>query len=86
MPRISSFYGIAIYMYFRDHGRPHFHAEAAEYAAKVEIATGEVCGGTLTRRDARLVRKWARLHRTELEDNWLRARSEKSFAKIDPLP
>jgi hypothetical protein len=24
MPRISSFYGIAIYMYYRDHGVPHF--------------------------------------------------------------
>ena len=26
MPRIAEFYGIAIYMYHREHGVPHFHA------------------------------------------------------------
>jgi Domain of unknown function (DUF4160) len=26
MPRISQFYGIAIYMYYRDHAPPHVHA------------------------------------------------------------
>ena len=26
MPVISRFYGILIKMYFREHGRPHFHA------------------------------------------------------------
>ena len=26
MPRISEFYGIAIYMYYQDHGPPHVHA------------------------------------------------------------
>jgi hypothetical protein len=25
MPRISEFFGIAIYMYYRDHAPPHFH-------------------------------------------------------------
>jgi hypothetical protein len=26
MPRISYFYGIAIFMYHNDHAPPHFHA------------------------------------------------------------
>jgi hypothetical protein len=26
MPRISEFYGIAIAMYYAEHGLPHFHA------------------------------------------------------------
>ena len=26
VPRISAFYGIAIYMYYPDHAPPHFHA------------------------------------------------------------
>jgi hypothetical protein len=85
MPQISSFYGVVICMYFDDHAPPHFHAEAAEHSAKVEIASGEICEGSLTRRDARLVREWANLHRAELEDNWSRARDEKPLAKIDPL-
>ena len=26
MPRLSTFYGIVIAMYYRDHHPPHFHA------------------------------------------------------------
>ena len=26
MPRVSEFYGIAIYPYYSDHNPPHFHA------------------------------------------------------------
>ena len=40
MPRISQFYGIAVYMYYRDHAPPHFHAIYGEYDAEVEIDTG----------------------------------------------
>lgn len=31
MPEISRFLGIIIYMYYRDHLPPHFHAEYGEY-------------------------------------------------------
>jgi hypothetical protein len=86
VPRISSFYGIVISMYFLDHGPPHFHAERAEHSAKVAIATGEVYEGGLPRRDSRLVREWAKLHRPELEENWIRARADQALATIDPLP
>lgn len=34
MPRISSFFGIVIYMYFKDHNPPHFHAIYGEYNAE----------------------------------------------------
>jgi len=30
MPRISEFFGIYIYMYYRDHMPPHLHAIYAE--------------------------------------------------------
>jgi hypothetical protein len=86
MPRISSFYGIVIRMYFRDHNPPHFHAIYGEHQAKVDIATGEVFEGRLPRRAQRFVREWAELHRAELCRNWERARSRKDLAKIDPLP
>jgi Domain of unknown function (DUF4160) len=86
MPQISSFYGIVITMYFLDHGPPHFHAERAEHAAKVAISSGEIYEGALPGRDARLLRRWARLHRVELEENWARARSHATLVSIDPLP
>jgi hypothetical protein len=40
MPRISVFYGIAIAMYYAEHGVPHFHAL---YAG--EDASGKARGG-----------------------------------------
>jgi hypothetical protein len=39
VPRISSFYGIVIAMYYRDHHPPHFHAIYAEYEAQIVIET-----------------------------------------------
>jgi hypothetical protein len=42
MPRISEFYGILIYMYYRDHLPPHIHALYAGREAKVEIVEGDV--------------------------------------------
>ena len=37
MPEICRFYGIVIKMYFADHAPPHFHAEYAEYEARIAI-------------------------------------------------
>ena len=37
MPRISSFYGIIIWMYFDDHNPPHFHATYGEFEIRINI-------------------------------------------------
>ena len=37
MPTISSFFGIAIRMYFDDHAPPHFHAYYANEVVVVDI-------------------------------------------------
>ncbi|HZW33848.1 MAG TPA: DUF4160 domain-containing protein [Isosphaeraceae bacterium] len=42
MPRVSQFYGIAIYMYYNDHAPPHFHAEYAEDEALFTIDTLQI--------------------------------------------
>lgn len=47
MPRVSQFYGIAIYLYYRDHAPPHFHAIYGDHEAVFEIATGAVIAGRL---------------------------------------
>jgi hypothetical protein len=86
MPRISSFYGIVITMYWKEHGVPHFHVRAAEFEATVAIDTLELLGGTLPTRALRLVGEWASLHRGELHDNWRRARARRPLVEIDPLP
>ncbi len=86
MPRISAFYGIVIAMFWDDHEPPHFHAIYGEHDAQVLIASGTVLGGSLPRRAERLVKEWTQLHRTELLDNWRRARNGEALATIDPLP
>jgi Domain of unknown function (DUF4160) len=86
MPRISSFYGIVIAMYYNDHFPSHFHAIFGEHEAQIDIATLEEIRGSLPPRALRLVREWAEIHRDELKFNWLRARQGLPLVTIDPLP
>jgi hypothetical protein len=85
MPRISEFYGIAIYMYYRDHSPPHFHAIYGEFDAEISIATTEIVEGELPRKARNLVQEWADAHRSELERDWDLARSGEPLEQIDPL-
>ena len=86
MPRISSFYGIVIRMFYDDHQPPHFHVFYAEHAAVVTIDALAVVRGSIPARQARLVRRWATMHKAELLANWEQARNGKQPASIAPLP
>jgi hypothetical protein len=85
MPRISQFYGIAIYMYYRDHMPPHFHAIYNEHEAEIDISTAAVTAGKLPRRARGLVTDWATTHRDELQRNWDLARAGQPLSPIEPL-
>ena len=85
MPRISAFYGILIYMYFRDHAPPHFHAIYGEHEAVVNIATGGITAGALPRRAAGLVEQWRALHPDELMENWRLSQLGQPLQNIVPL-
>ncbi len=85
MPQISSFYGIVIEMYWRDHPPPHFHAIYSGEKALIAIATGEVLRGSLAPRALRLVREWLELHRSELELDFERVEREEQPDRIEPL-
>lgn len=89
MPRISSFYGITIWMYHDEihhRGRPHFHARYGESEASVDIESLAVIAGELPPRAWRLVFEWARAHQPELRTNWERARGHQPPFAIEPLP
>ena len=47
MPKISEFYGISIYMYYRDHPPPHFHAIYAGSEIQFEIGVLAAMAGHL---------------------------------------
>jgi hypothetical protein len=86
VPTISRFHGITIRMYFDDHEPPHFHARDSDGETRVRIDTlAAMHGGTLGRRQIRLVLTWAELHRAELEQNWRRAREDETLLPIEPL-
>jgi hypothetical protein len=85
MPRISSFYGIDIYMYYRDHPPPHFHAQYGGTEAEIEIESLAIIAGDLPNRAEGLVVEWAEKHREELQTNWERARQHKPLHEITPL-
>lgn len=72
-------------MYFNDHTPPHFHAEYGGNEALYEIETLRIYAGKLPRRAHNLVIEWADLHRTELMENWQKARQGLSLIDIEPL-
>jgi hypothetical protein len=86
MPRLSTFYGIVIAMYFDDHPPPHFHTRYGEHEAQVSVADGGLLNGSLPGRAQSLVREWVDLHRAELAADWELARRGEPLASIDPLP
>ena len=88
MPRISEFFGIAIYLYFADtnrHSGPHFHAKYGEFEAVYSIPDGDLLAGSLPKRQERLVQGWAALRASELEQAWERAVHMEDPGKIEPL-
>ena len=84
MPTISSFYGIIIYMFWRDHNPPHFHAKYGGYEVIVEIETGKV-SGFIPKRASSIIQEWREMHKAELMENWKRAQQNKPIETIKPL-
>jgi hypothetical protein len=85
MPVVSTFYGIVIRMFYREHGLPHFHAE---YQGRQATFTfdGKVLAGDMGSRTAiRLITEWSLANRAELEANWARAKAGESLERIAPL-
>lgn len=85
MPRISEFYGIAVYIYYRDHNPPHFHAIYGESEAVIEISTGGILEGRLPRRAAKLVAEWCEIQRDALLADWALAQAQQPLLPIEPL-
>ena len=84
MPTISRFYGIVIFMNYRDHNPPHFHARYQEYEITVGIENGVVTG-TMPRSALKLIFEWCETYEKELIDNWGRARNNEPLQSIPPL-
>jgi Domain of unknown function (DUF4160) len=74
LPEISRFLGIVIAMFYNDHEPPHFHVRYGERRAIVAIDTLVL-----------LDMERAALHKTELTENWSRARRQVPLDAVAPL-
>ena len=84
MPIISRFFGIVIYMHWRDHVPPHFHARYQDDEATIAIETGEVTG-QISRRVLAMIEEWRLTHREELIEDWKLAEQKRVLKRIEPL-
>ena len=70
MPRISDFFGIVIWIYWKDHQPPHFHAKYNDDEILIVIENLSIYTGSLPARAYGLVMEWASLHQQELKQCW----------------
>ncbi len=82
MPKICRWNGIVIEMFAPDHPPPHFHAQYAEFEARIVIPTLDVLSSDLPNRVLAEVLGWARLHQAELVENWELCRNNQPPKKI----
>ena len=84
MPVLSRFYGLVVFMNYREHNPPHFHARYQGFEVSVEITSG-VVKGHMPSRALKLLFEWMALHQEELLENWALAEQSKSLKEIEPL-
>ncbi len=85
MPTICMFRGIKIYINYRDHLPPHFHAEYGEYDCCVSIEEIELISGNMPNKQLKMIYGWAALHQEELIEEWYLAQHQKELFPIEPL-
>lgn len=84
MPEISRFFGIIIYMNWREHPPIHFHAVYGEHEALITL-DGRIYSGSLPNRALSMVREWLAIHRDEIQEDWTLAMDRKPLKPISPL-
>ena len=72
MPEICRFYGIILYLYWRDHNPPHIHFTYGEYVCHIRIID-RVVDGKAPAKVIALVNKWIDEHEAELLSLWEKA-------------
>lgn len=85
MPVVSTFFGIVIRMFYREHGVAHFHAEHQGQQATFTLDGKLLAGAIASRTALRLIAEWAGAHGPELQANWERMKAGRHLERIAPL-
>lgn len=84
MPVLCRFMGVTIFMFWKDHNPPHFHARYGEYLAALDFE-GNVIMGNLPPRVLSMIQEWTSIHLEELKNNWVRMQTKQYPYPIKPL-
>lgn len=84
MPIINRFFGIMIFMFWREHQPPHFHAKYGDEEIVMEIKNGKYTG-KMSKRAISLLQEWRKIHKKELMEDRVLAMDRKALRNIDPL-
>lgn len=85
MPTICIFRGIKIYMNWREHQPPYFHAKYGSDEVAISINDIEVLEGSLPNKQLKMLLGWTALHQEELLENWQLAEQKQDLFPIEPL-
>ena len=85
MSTICMFRGIKIYINWREHQPPHFHAKYGGDEVVVGINDAEVIEGGIPSKQLKMLLGWTVLHQDELMENWKLAEQKQELFPIEPL-
>lgn len=85
MAFVSTFFGVLIRMFYREHNPPHFHAEYQGMEGEFDFEGTMLKGNIKSQTAKQLIRQWAQLHKPELEINWSNIEKKQNINKIEPL-
>ncbi|AID45454.1 Phage protein, putative ORF-2 [Candidatus Arthromitus sp. SFB-mouse-NL] len=85
MPTICMFRGIKIYINWKEHNPPHFHAQYGNQKVSIDINKIDVLRGEIPNKQLKMVLGWTALHQEELLENWELAKNNHELFDIEPL-
>jgi hypothetical protein len=85
MPTICMFRGIKIFINWREHRPPHFHATYGGDEVIILINELEVLEGAIPNKQLKMLLGWAAFHQEELKENWELAEKNQELFSIEPL-
>lgn len=84
-PTISMFRGIKVYINWREHQPPNFHATYGGSEVLVSINDLEVLDGSIPGQQLKMLLGWAAFHQEELMENWQLAENKQELFPIEPM-
>jgi len=84
MPEISRFFGIIVFLYWRDHNPPHIHFTYGGMECSIGILD-RIVSGTAPAKVIAKVNAWIDLHEAEILTLWEKAQNGERIGTIEPL-